>query len=298
LLRLKGDAEMTAETLFFYLLEPFKYGFMQRGLIAALVMGVIGGVIGCYVVLRGMAFLGDALAHAILPGIAIAYIRGVGLFWGAIVAGVLTAFGISFLSRQEKFKEDTSIGVIFAGMFGLGIALISTIRSYAGDLTHILFGNVLGVSDNDLILSGSLGFVVLLLVAGFYKEFLVISFDPVHAAALRIPIKRLDMLLLVMMAVTVVVSLQTVGAALVVAMLVTPAATASMLTKRLPPMMALSAAIGAASGLVGLYASYWLDVASGAVIVLAATLFFLLALVFAPGRGLLWERLREAQPSE
>lgn len=285
------------ETIAVYLFEPFGYTFMQRGLVAALVVGVVGGVIGCYVVLRGMAFLGDALAHAIIPGIAIAYIRGAPLFWGAIVAGVLTALGISFLSRQEKFKEDTSIGVIFAGMFGLGIALISTIRSYAGDLTHILFGNVLGVSGADLALSGSLGLAVLLLIFLFYKELLVISFDPVHAAALRLPARRLDLLLLVMMAVTVVVSLQTVGAALVVAMLVTPAATASMLTKRLPSMMALSAAIGGASGLVGLYASYWLDVASGAAIVLTATLIFLVALVFAPERGLAWAWLRELRPA-
>ena len=279
------------EVLIGYLFEPFSFTFMQRGLAAAVMVGVVGGVIGCYVVLKGMAFMGDALAHAILPGIAIAYISGQALFWGAIIAGVLSAIGISFLSRQERFREDTSIGVIFAAMFGLGIALISTIRGYAGDLTHLLFGNILGVSEGDLLLTAGLGLAVLLLVFLFYKELLVISFDPVHAAALRLPIRWLDLLLVVMIAVTVVVALQTVGVALVVAMLVTPAATASMLTKRLLVMMVIAAVLGALSGLIGLYASYWLNVASGAAIVLAATAFFLLALVFAPQRGLLWQRL-------
>jgi len=278
------------EAIIGYLFEPFSFTFMQRGLAAAVMVGIVGGVIGCYVVLKGMAFLGDALAHAILPGIAIAYISGQALFWGAIIAGILSAVGISFLSRQERFKEDTSIGVIFAAMFGLGIALISTIRGYAGDLTHLLFGNILGVSQGDLLLTAGLGLVVLVLVFLFYKELLVISFDAVHAAALRLPIRWLDLLLVVMIAVTVVVALQTVGVALVVAMLVTPAATASMLTKRLLVMMVIAAALGAVSGLIGLYASYWLNVASGAAIVLAATAFFLLALILAPQRGLLWQR--------
>ena len=280
------------EAIIGYLFEPFSFTFMQRGLAAAVMVGIVGGVIGCYVVLKGMAFLGDALAHAILPGIAIAYISGQALFWGAIIAGIISAVGISFLSRQERFREDTSIGVIFAAMFGLGIALISTIRGYAGDLTHLLFGNILGVSQGDLFLTAGLGLGVLLLVFLFYKELLVISFDPVHAAALRLPIRWLDLLLVVMIAVTVVVALQTVGVALVVAMLVTPAATASMLTKRLLIMMIIAAALGAVSGLIGLYASYWLNVASGAAIVLAATAFFLLALVFAPQRGLLWQRIQ------
>jgi ABC-type Mn2+/Zn2+ transport system permease subunit len=270
-----------------WLTLPLSYAFMQRGLLAALVVGVLCAVVGCYVVLRGMAFLGDAIAHAILPGVAIAYLLKGNLLLGALVAAVLVALGIGFFSRLGSIKEDTAIGILFAAALALGVALISTIRTYAVDLTHILFGNVLGVSTGDLWLTASLGALVLLTIALFYKEFLVISFDPVLAATLRLPVEALRSAMLVLVALAVVVSLQTVGVGLVAAMLVTPAATAYLLTRRLPSMMLLSATIGAFSGVAGLYASFYFNVASGAAIVLVATAIFLVVFLFAPRRGVL-----------
>ncbi len=273
-----------------FLLSPLRYEFMVRGLVAAVTVGVVCSVLGAYVVLRGMTFFGDALAHAILPGVAVAYLLGGAqgpLFWGGLVAGIGTAVGIGALSKTGQVREDTAIGVIFAGMFALGVALISTVRNFSVDLTHFMFGNVLGVSRGDLALTIGFGALVLLLVMAFYKEFLVISFDPVLAEILRIPHQAFSYLLLVMLAVTVVIALQTVGVGLMVAMLVTPAATASLLTRRLPIMMAEAAFIGGVSAVIGLYLSYYVSIASGAAIVLVCTAFFALALVFAPGRGLL-----------
>lgn len=275
-----------------WLTAPLMYGFMQRGLLASLVVGILCAVIGCYVVLRSMAFLGDAIAHAILPGVAIAYLLGGNLLVGALVAGVVVALGIGFFSRQGIVKEDTAIGILFAAALSLGVLLISTIKTYAVDLTHILFGNVLGVSQADLALTAALGAVVLLIVVALYKEFLVIWFDPVLAATLRLPVERLRSLMLVLLALTVVVSLQTVGVGLVAALLVTPGATASLLTRRLPAMMAVAAGIGAFSSLLGLYLSFWLNVASGAAVVMVATALFFLAFLFAPGRGLVWQKHR------
>jgi manganese/iron transport system permease protein len=263
-----------------FIFEPLGYAFMVRGLIAAIMVGIVCAVIGTYVVLRGMAFFGDALAHSILPGIAIGYLVGDGarqpLFWWALIAAILSSLGIGAISRSTKIKEDTAIGIIFAGTFALGVALISTVRSYTVDLAHFLFGDVLGVRTADLWLIAVFGGFVLLIVLAFYKEFMVLSFDPVLAATLRLPVRFLEILLLILIAVTIVVSLQTVGVALMVAMLVTPAATAYLLTNRLPIMMALAAIIAALSGIFGLYFSYYLSIASGAAIVLTCTAIFAL----------------------
>ncbi len=273
-----------------WLAEPLQYAFMTRGLLAALIVGIVCPVLGAYVVLRGMAFFGDALAHIILPGVAIAYLVGWPLGVGALIAGILAALGIGALSQRREIKEDTAMGVIFAGAFALGIALLSTQRSYAVDLSHILFGNLLGVSTGDLWLMGGLAALVILLVVAFYKEFLVLSFDPVLALTLRLPVTFLRNLLLVLIAVVIVASLQAVGVALVLAMLVTPAASAYLLTRRLPTMMALGAALGAAGAAVGLYLSYYWNLASGPAIVLTETVLFFLVLLFGPRRGLLWRR--------
>jgi manganese/iron transport system permease protein len=260
------------------ILEPLRYPFMQRGLLAAVIVGVVCANLGAYVVLRGMAFFGDALAHAILPGVAVGYLVGAGargpLFWWALLAAVASAFGIGAISRGTKIREDTAIGIIFAGMFALGIALISTVRSYSVDLTHFLFGDVLGVSDGDLLRTAVFGGMILVAIVAFYKEFLVLSFDPILAATLRLPARLLEYLLIVLIAVAIVVSLQTVGVALMVAMLVTPAATAYLLTQRLPVMMVLGAVIAATSGVIGLYFSFYLNVSSGAAIVLTCTAVF------------------------
>lgn len=264
---------MTA--LLAWLAEPLAYPFMARGLGAALVVGVVCPVLGTYVVLRGMAFFGDALAHIILPGVVIAYLLGLPLITGALVVGILAALGVGAISRRTDIKEDAAIGVIFAGAFALGIALLSAQRSYAVDLTHILFGNLLGISTGDLVLTAILGAIVLVTVLGFYKEFLVLSFDPVLAVTLRLPAGFLQGLLLILIAVVIVVSIQSVGVALVLAMLVTPAAAAYLLTRRLPSMMGVAAGIGALSAIAGLYASYYLNIASGPAIVLAETAVFL-----------------------
>ncbi len=274
-----------------WLASPLVYGFMQRGLLAALLVGILCSVVGCYVVLRSMAFLGDALAHAILPGVAVAYLAGINLTVGALVAAVLVAAGIGYVSGKGTIREDTAIGILFAAALAMGVALISSIRTYAVDLSHILFGNVLGVSPSDLWLTGITGAVILVVVGLCYKQFLVISFDPVLAATLRLPGTMLRYLMLVLLGLAIVVSIQTVGVSLSVAMLVTPGATAYLLTRRLPAMMLLAAACGAFSSLAGLYLSYYANIASGAAIVLVATALFLLAFFLAPGRGLLSRRL-------
>lgn len=273
-----------------WLTEPLQYAFMQRGLIAAVMVGVVCAVIGCYVVLRSMAFLGDAMAHAILPGVAVAYILGGNLTVGALIAAVIVALGIGLLSNKGAVREDTAIGILFSAALALGIALISSIRTYAVDLSHILFGNVLGVSGEDLLLTAIIGGLVLMMIFLLYKPFLVVSFDPVLASTLRLPVTLLRNLLLILLSLTIVVSIQSVGVGLVAAMLVTPAATANLLIRRLPAMMALAGLLGALSSLVGLYLSYYANIASGAAIVLTATVFFLLAFLFAPGRGVLRRR--------
>lgn len=264
--------------MFEFLLEPLKYTFMQRALAGAVMVGVVCAIVGTYVVLRGMAFFGDALAHSILPGVAVGYLIGGGarepLFWGALVAALISALGIGAISRGTKIREDTAIGIIFAGMFALGIALISTVRNYSVDLSHFLFGDVLSVRAADLWLVGIFGGSILLVVLAFYKEFLVLSFDPILAATLRLPARALEYLLMLLIAVAIVVSLQTVGVALMVAMLITPAASAYLMTRRLPVMMALAAGFAALAGVIGLYLSYYLNIASGAAIVLTATLIF------------------------
>ena len=263
---------------------------MVRGLLASVMVGILCAVMGTYVVLRGMAFLGDAMAHAILPGVAIAYLLHGNLLIGAMIAAVIIALSIGFFSKGGTVKEDTAIGILFAAALSLGVALISSIQTYAVDLSHILFGNVLGVSVSDLWLTAGLGLVVLASVALFYKQFMVISFDPILAATLRLPAELLRNLMLVLLAMTVVVSLQTVGVGLAAAMLITPAATSYLLTRRLWPMMLVSATIGAVSSLVGLYLSYYLNIVSGSAIVLTATAIFLLVFLFHPRRGLLWKK--------
>ncbi len=277
-----------------FLTKPLTYEFMQRGLLAAVMVGVLCAIMGSYVVLRGMAFLGDALAHAILPGVAIAYLLNGNLLIGALVAAVVVALLIGALSRQGTIKEDTAIGILFAAALSLGVLLISTIRTYAVDLTHILFGNVLGVSSGDLLVTAGLGVFVLGTIVVLYREFLVISFDPILAATLRLPAERLRVFMLILLSLTVVVSLQTVGVGLVSAMLVTPGAAAYLLTRRLSSMMIVAAIIGAVSGVVGLYLSFYLSVASGAAVVLVATFIFMLAFLFAPERGLI-SRARDAR---
>lgn len=265
-----------------FLAEPLNYAFIQRGMLALILVGGINAVVGCFVVVRGMAFLGDALTHTILPGIALSYTAsgsiGSSLFVGGLGAGIVSALVIAWLTRSDRLKEDSAVAIVFVTMFALGIAIVSTQSSYAIDLTHILFGSINGIAQNDLVLMAAMGAAVLVIIALLYKEFLVISFDLSLAHSLKLPVESLRILLLILIAVTIVASLQAVGISLMLALLITPAATARLLVKRLHQMIAVASLIGIISGIVGFYFSYYLDIPSGACIVL--TLSALFALVF------------------
>ncbi|MGH7459359.1 MAG: metal ABC transporter permease [Longimicrobiaceae bacterium] len=273
-------------------LAPLEYAFMQRALAASLLVGVVSGTLGCYIVLRRMALIGDGIAHSVLPGVAIAYIVGADFFLGAAAAGVVAALLIGWVAANSRIKEDAAIGVVFTGAFALGVILITLIQSRSVDLMHMLFGNVLGVNNRDLIATAAITGVVLLTVAAAYKELLLHAFDPIMAAAIGLPVKGLHYLLMLLLSFTVVASLQTVGLVLAVAMLITPASTAYLLTDRFGRMLAISATLGVISSVSGLYASYHWNVSSGAAIVVVATLFFFAAMLFAPKRGLLLRRMR------
>ena len=261
------------------LLEPLQFGFMQRGLAASVLVAVICGILGSFVVLKGLAFIGDALAHASFGGVAIAFVLGLNIYVGAFVVALATAFGIGAVTRRGRINSDTAIGVFFSGTFALGILIVSRIEGYTTDLFGYLFGDVLSITGSDLIAIGALGLVVLALLAVFYRQLVFTAFDPTVAAASGLRAGALNYLLLALLGATIVTSIQAVGIVMVVAMLVTPAATAYLLTRRFQHMIAASAATGALSALLGIYLSYYLDVASGAAIILVATAIFLL--VFA-----------------
>lgn len=273
------------EALTGYVTDPLEFEFMRRALIEVMLMGAVTGAIGTYIVLRGLSFVGDALSHAIFPGIVIAFLLGRSIFLGALLFGVFTSVAIGVVATNRRVKEDSAIGVLFAGTFALGVVMISSTRNFTRDLTSFLFGNVLGVTTEDIWLSAIAGAVVVALIVLLYKELLITSFDRVAAQAMGLPVFWLDLLLLVMISLTIVVSLRAVGNILVVAMLVTPAAAARLLTDRLPVMIVLSAGLGAVSGVVGLYVSYHNDLAAGGTIVLVATALFGLIWLFAPAHG-------------
>lgn len=262
-----------------YLLAPLEYEFFVRALVASALVGVACAVVGAFVVLKGMSFVGDAVSHSAFPGVVLAYLLGLPIILGGAVAAIGTALGIGALTQRSGLRADAVIGVLFAGMFALGVALFSSIPNYVGDLFHFLFGDVLGISFADLISLAVLASLLLLIVWVLWKELLFATFDPLGAGAAGLPVRRLDDLLLILIAVTIVVSLQAVGIVLVVAMITTPAATAQLLVKRFGQMIALAALIGVTSSIIGLYLSYALDIASGASIVLTETSAFLVALL-------------------
>lgn len=275
-----------------FVTDPMTYGFMQRGLVAAILVGIVCAVMGTFVVLKGLAFIGDAVSHAAFPGLVIAYLLGIPLYIGGAIAAVLTALAIGVVSRRGGLRFDTAVGVLFAGTFALGILLFSTIKNYVSDLFSYLLGNVLGISTGDLVQIALLGVIVLAVLFVLRKEFLYSTFDPAGAAASGLPVTGLEYLLLGLLGVTIVVSIQAVGIIMVVAMLVTPAATAQLLVVRFGRMLALAVGAAVVSAVVGLYLSFYLNVASGASIVLVETALFGAALAFSPRRGLLarWRR--------
>ncbi len=256
-----------------WLIAPFRYPFMQTALVAILLVGLTCATVGVYVVLRRMAFIGDALAHTALPGLVVAYLQGWNMFGGALVAGLLTAMGIGWLSRRNEVREDTAIGILFTAMFSLGILLVSTTRSFR-DLSHMLFGDILGVSPADLAIIGVVGLLVVVALVALHKELELTSFDPTHAEVIGLRADRMRYVLLALLALAVVSAIQAVGVVLTSALLVTPAAAAALVTDRLPRMMLLATLIAVGSGIVGLYASYYAGVSSGAAIVLTCTACF------------------------
>ena len=260
------------------LLAPLGYDFFVRALIASALVGVACAIVGSFVVLKGMSFIGDAVSHAAFPGIVIAYLIGAPIVLGGAIAAIGTALGIGAITRRSGLRSDAIIGVLFAGMFALGIAIFSSIPNYVGDLFHFLFGDVLGISMSDLQALVLLVSGLLLVLRLLWKELLFSTFDPLGAGAAGLPVRRLDDLLLILIAVTIVISLQAVGIVLVVAMVTTPAATAQLLVKRFTAMIQVAALIGVSASVVGLYVSYSLDIASGAAIVILETALFLLAL--------------------
>lgn len=280
-----------------WLTEPLQFAFMQRALLAVVLVGLVSAVVGTFVVLKGMAFIGDALAHASFAGVAVAFIAGFSIYLGAVVAAVATSLAVGFVSRRARVSLDTAIGILFVGAFSLGILLVSREEGYTVDLFAFVFGDVLSVGRDDVLLIALLGAVTMLLVAAFYREIVFTAYDPTMAAATGVPVALVQYGLLALVALTTVIAIKAVGIVLVVAMLVTPAATAQLLVRRVPAMMATAAGVALLSGVAGLYLSYYAAVASGAAIVLAATGAFAAALVLSPRRGLL-SLLRRDLPDE
>lgn len=274
--------------------DIMQYEFLQKALITSIMVGIICGVMGSFIILRGMALMGDAISHAILPGVAISYMLGINYFYGAIFFGVLTAVGIGFVSENSRIKNDSAIGIVFTAFFALGVILIAKAQT-ATDLTQILFGNVLSVRTSDMVMTIITGGIVLIVVLLFYKELLVSTFDETIAQSYGLPTKFIHYVIMVLLTMATVASLQTVGVVLVVAMLITPAATAYLLTNRFWVMIILASVFGSLSAVIGLYISFKQNLSSGAVIVLVATLFFILAFIFSPKQGILWQAIRSRQ---
>ena len=267
------------------LTDPIQFAFMQRALVAAGLAAIVCAVVGAFVVLKGMAFMGEAVAHSSLAGMSVAYYSGGNLFWGALAWAVPASLLITWISRRANLRLDTAIGIIFASGFALGLILMSRVTNYTADLFGLLFGNILGASWDEVALIGGLTVAVLLMVLVFYKELLFTSYDVTVAAASGIPVRFLQYLLPALVAVTTVVALKSVGVVLVMALLVTPPATATLLARRLPAIMATSVAVAIVATVTGLYLSFYANLPSGPSIVMVATGLFLLALAFSPKRG-------------
>ena len=280
------------------LIEPLEFPFMQRAFLAAGFAAVVCALVGSFVVLKGLAFMGDAVAHSSLAGMSVAYFLGSNIFWGALGWAIPASLLITFISRRANLRLDASIGIIFASGFALGIILMSRVTGYAADLFGLLFGNVLGISWAEVALIGGIAAAVSLVIAAFYKELLFTSYDATMSAASGIPVRFMQYLLPVLVGVTTVASLKAVGIVLVLALLVTPAATAMLLARRMPSIMAYSVTVGLIATVLGLYLSFYANLPSGPSIVLVATGLFLLALLFSPIKGILWRRNNLSSPSQ
>lgn len=278
---------MTALWSFFA--EPFAYDFMQRALLVAVLVGAVSAALSCFLVLKGWSLMGDAISHAVLPGIVIAFVLGLPLAIGAFAAGLFSAIATGYLKTNSRVKEDTVMGIVFSGMFGLGLVLFTRVETEL-HLTHILFGNMLGVTLGDLVETAIVAGGTLLVVLAKRRDFLLYCFDPQHARVVGLPVGLLHYGLLVLLSLTIVASLKAVGIILVVAMLITPGATAYLLARSFGKMLAVAMAVAVGSSVLGTFVSFHIDAATGPSIVLIQTALFLLALFFAPGTGLLMRR--------
>jgi len=274
------------------LIEPWEFAFMQRALLAASFAALVCSVVGVFVVLRGMAFMGDAVAHSSLAGMSVAYFFGGSIFWGAFAWALPASLAITFISHRANIRLDTAIGIIFASGFAVGIILMSRISNYTADLFGLLFGNVLGVSWGEVTLIGLIAGSVLLVIIALYKELLFTAYDSTMSAASGIPVRFIQYLLPLLVGVTTVASLKAVGIVLVLALLVTPAATATLLARRLPGIMVFSMLTGLISTVGGLYLSFHAALPTGPSIVVVATGLFLAAMLFSPSKGAVWQALR------
>lgn len=273
-----------------FIQDVTQYAFLQQALAVSIVLGIGCGVVGCFIILRGLALMGDAISHAVIPGVAISYMVGINYFWGAIVFGLLSALGMGYIKQNSKIKSDASIGIVFTAFLALGILLITKIQSSI-DLNNILFGNVLTVKREEQVLTYIVVAAIVIAVALFYKELQLTTFDPVMAQASGIPVRLINYMIMLLLTVITVVSLQTVGAVLVVAMLVTPASTAYLLSDNLSRMLWISAGFGVFSAVAGLFLSVAYNLPSGVVIVLVAASLFVLVFLFAPEQGVLRARI-------
>lgn len=261
------------------------YHFLQNAFITAIVIGIVAGAVGCFIILRSMSLMGDAISHAVLPGVAISFILGINFFIGAIVFGLLSSTIITYIKENSVIKGDTAIGITFSSFLALGIILIGLANSTT-DLFHILFGNILAVQDSDKYMTIIVGLIVLTLITIFFKELLLTSFDPVLAKSMGMRVSFYHYLLMILLTLVAVTAMQSVGTILIVALLITPAATAYLYVKSLRTMLFLSSALGAVASVLGLYIGYTFNIAAGSSIVLTSTFMFLLAFLFSPKQSL------------
>ncbi|HGI1827667.1 TPA: metal ABC transporter permease subunit [Streptococcus agalactiae] len=261
------------------------YHFLQNAFITAIVIGIVAGAVGCFIILRSMSLMGDAISHAVLPGVAISFILGINFFIGAIVFGLLSSIIITYIKENSVIKGDTAIGITFSSFLALGIILIGLANSTT-DLFHVLFGNILAVQDSDKYMTIIVGLIVLTLITIFFKELLLTSFDPVLAKSMGMRVSFYHYLLMILLTLVAVTAMQSVGTILIVALLITPAATAYLYVKSLRTMLFLSSALGAVASVLGLYIGYTFNIAAGSSIVLTSTFMFLLAFLFSPKQSL------------
>lgn len=288
---------LTPYDFFLDLMNPM-LAFLPRALLMAVVSAVLCGVVGTHVVLRGMAFIGDAVAHAVFPGLTVAFVVGGSLVIGGAVAGITTAILVAVLSQNRRLKEDSIIGVLFVGAFALGIVILSFSPGYAGSLQDFLFGSITGIPAEDVPVAVVTTLVIVAVMAFFHQEIVAVTLDRESARAAGLPVMFFDIVVYISVSVAVVISVQTIGNVLVLALLITPAATARLLTDRLVPMMVLGPFLGALASILGVYVSWSFDLPTGGTIVLILTLFFILAWVFAPRHGAIARARSNKSPGE